>query len=70
MFREEGEEPLICLKEEEALIKLANFLAKFKDLVIIIIATVNIIVIIFITIIISSYDSSSPPSSSYLPPCR
>ena len=33
LFREEGEEPLVCLKEEEALTKLANFLAKFNDLV-------------------------------------
>ena len=32
--REAGEEPLLCIKEEEALTKLAIFLAKFKDLVI------------------------------------
>ena len=33
LLREEGEEPLVCLKEEEALTKLATFLAKFNDLV-------------------------------------
>ena len=32
-LREDGEEPLLCIKEEEALTKLAIFLAKFKDLV-------------------------------------
>ena len=33
LSREEGEEPLVCLKEEDALTKLTNFLAKFNDLV-------------------------------------
>ena len=33
-LREAGEEPLLCIKEEEALTKLAIFLANFKDLVI------------------------------------
>ena len=53
LFREEGEEPLVCLKEEEALTKLANFLAKFNDLVSDIGITIIIITIVIWQVVLT-----------------